>query len=76
MTRKSYVFHLIIGFIIGLFILPAVLDWFGIPFSFYDVLTLILGEPNTVNRIIVMILFVIFLFFSVRSFYKELKKLP
>ena len=66
---------MILGWITGLFILPTLLEWLGIRFTFADVIELILGEPNQTSRTIVLILFIIFLFFISRKFVKQYKKL-
>ena len=66
---------MILGWITGLFILPTLLEWLGIRFTFAGVIELILGEPNQTSRTIVLILFIIFLFFISRKFVKQYKKL-
>ncbi|MFC7688083.1 hypothetical protein [Ureibacillus sp. GCM10028918] len=75
MSKKSYIFHTILGLITGFFILPTLMEWLGIRFTFAHILELIFGEPNPTSRTIVLILFVIFLFFIIRNFYKQYKKL-
>lgn len=75
LSKKGYVLNLLLGFMIGLLILPSLLEWLGFPFSFADVLELVFGEPNGMNRIIVIVLLVIFLFFAIRNFYRQYKKL-
>ena len=66
---------MILGLITGFVFLPTLLEWLGIRFTFADVLELILGEPNRTSRTIVIILFVIFMFFTIRYSYKQYKKL-
>ena len=66
---------MILGWITGLFILPTILEWLGIRFTFADVIELIFGEPNQINRTIVLILFIIFMFFIRQNFVKQYKKL-
>lgn len=75
LSRKNYVLHLLSGFVIGLFILPVLLEWLGFSFSVADLIVLILGEPNTVNRIIVLSFLLLFLIFIVRGFFKQYNKL-
>ncbi|WEA37309.1 hypothetical protein [Lysinibacillus fusiformis] len=75
MSKKSYLFHLILGLMTGFFFLPTLLEWGGIPFTLADVIELIFGEPNQTSRTVVLILLVILLFFIIRSFYKQYKKL-
>lgn len=74
MTKKSYIAYWTIGVIIGLFILPAFLEWLGVP-SFADVLELVFGEPNLVNRLIVGVLLVFSLVWIGRAIYKGYKNI-
>ena len=66
---------MILGLISGFFILPTLLEWLDIRFSFADILELVFGEPNPTSRTIVLILFVVFIFFIIRNSYKQYKKL-
>ena len=66
---------MILGWITGLFILPTILEWLGIRFTFADVIELIFGEPNQTNRTIVLILFIIFMFFIRQNIVEQYKKL-
>ncbi|MBC5635370.1 hypothetical protein H8S33_00900 [Ornithinibacillus sp. BX22] len=75
MSKKRYIAYFVSGFIIGIFILPAFLEWLGFTYSFADVLELIFGEPNLFNRIIVGLLLVIFLIWIGRGLYKGYKRL-
>ena len=75
MSKRKYLSYTILGFITGLFILPSILDWLGVPFSFANVLYWVFGEPSIVNRVIVLILTGIFLFLVGWSSYKAYKKL-
>lgn len=69
MMNKNTLFFTI-GIIIGLFILPGILEWLGLP-SFADVITMIFGEPNTVNRLVVGLLGVLIFFFFIKVFLKK-----
>ncbi|PAV28914.1 hypothetical protein CIL05_14925 [Virgibacillus profundi] len=73
MSKKSLILYSTLSLIIGLFILPAILNWLGLP-SGSDVLAFIFGEPNVINRIVVALIGIILLFLVTRGFYKEYKK--
>lgn len=75
MSKRKYLSYLILAILTGLFIIPAVLDWLGFPFTFANVLYWVLGEPNAMNKLIVSILAVLLVFFVGRSSYKTYKKL-
>ncbi|AOV08147.1 hypothetical protein [Sporosarcina ureilytica] len=75
MSKRKYISYSILSFLIGLFIIPSVLDWLGVPFSFATVLHLIFGEPNLVKGVIVFILTGLIVFLVVRSSYNDYKKL-
>lgn len=75
MKKGRYISYLLLSFIIGLFVIPSILNWLGFPYSFVDILHSVLGELNTVNRIIVIGLAILLLLVVGRSFYKDYKKL-
>ena len=66
---------MILGLITGLFILPTLLEWLDIRYTFADILELVFGEPNPISRTIVLMLFVVFIFFIIRNSYRQYKKL-
>ncbi|MDS9470734.1 hypothetical protein [Sporosarcina pasteurii] len=75
MSKRKYISYSLLGFLVGLFIIPSILVWLGVPFSFATVLHLIFGEPNLVKGVIVFILTGLIVFFVVRSSYKDYKEL-
>lgn len=75
MKKGRYISYILLSFLIGLFIIPSVLNWLGIPYSFADILYAVLGEPNVVNRIVVIGLTVVLLVIIGNKFYKDYKNL-
>lgn len=75
MKKREYVSYGLLSFILGLFIVPAVLEWLSVSFSFADVLYMILGEPNPMNIALVVILTGVFLCWVGYRFYKGYKSL-
>lgn len=75
MGRRQFILHSVAGCITGLFILPAVLKWFGVPFTFANVLYWVFGEPNMINGVILSILTCLVLVIYGRVVYKDYKKL-
>lgn len=75
MSRRQFIFNWVLALIIGLFILPSILNWLGMPFSFSNVLHWVFGEPNLINRVIVLILTILLLVIVGRGVYKDYKKL-
>ncbi|MHA6250295.1 hypothetical protein [Oceanobacillus sp. CAU 1775] len=75
MSKRKYLSYLILAVITGLFFIPALLDWLGVPFTFANVLYWVFGEPNVLNRIIILVLTGIFVLLVGRSSYKTYKKL-
>ncbi|GGA85657.1 FeoB-associated Cys-rich membrane protein [Ornithinibacillus halotolerans] len=68
MRKNQLLFTL--GLVIGMFILPSILEWFGLP-TFFDFLTLVFGEPNVANRIVVGLIVLILVFYSIRYLFKR-----
>ncbi|MFD2629984.1 hypothetical protein [Oceanobacillus kapialis] len=62
-----------IGFIMGVFITPLLLEWLNLP-SFGNLLTSILGEPTPVKNFFVLTFGVILLIFTGRWLYKQAKE--
>lgn len=75
MKKGQYVSSGLLSFILGLFVVPTVLEWLGVSFSFADVLYVILGEPNSMNIALVVILAGLLLVWVGRRFYKGYKNL-
>lgn len=75
MSRKKYILYLVAGWIIGLFILPSVFGWFGMPYPFANLLYWVFGEPNTMKISILSIFTVLILVLYGRSIHKEFKEL-
>jgi len=76
MSIKRYIFYTILGLLTGLFIIPTILNWLGLPIStiIADLLDLAFGEPNWINVTFISLLGIIFLLFSIRGFYKGYKR--
>ena len=69
---KRYTLHLLLGIVAGMFILPVISNWFGIPSpgrGYAKLLTAVFGEPGGVNSVIMLlfsgVLIVLILFGSI-----------
>ncbi|WP_047985669.1 hypothetical protein [Ornithinibacillus californiensis] len=74
MSKRAYVTYAVLGIFIGLFIIPSMLDWLGVP-SLSTVFDKVLGEPNLVNSIIVFIVIGILVSILGRGLYKGYKNI-
>lgn len=74
MSKNKYLSYSIAGILLGIFILPSTLDWLGVPFSFSNILYLIFGEPNPINKLILSLIMLGLLFFVFHRIYKEYKE--
>lgn len=74
MSKKRMVFIYASGFIIGLFIIPSILNWLGLPSPIASILFFVFGEPTPLKIVIVSFICILIIYPIVRSFYKQYKK--
>ncbi|MFC7687940.1 hypothetical protein [Ureibacillus sp. GCM10028918] len=70
--QNKYTFYCFLGILTGMIIIPVVFKWLGIP-GFDRFLQMILGEPNTLTRLLAALLTIapIYIIYKFPNFKKK-----
>ncbi|MDQ0160771.1 phage shock protein PspC (stress-responsive transcriptional regulator) [Alkalibacillus salilacus] len=73
MSKNKFWLFMILGILTGVF-LTGVLEWFNFNISLVNIFQIVLGEPNFVSVIIILVVTLLFSYFVMSSLYKKFVK--